>query len=396
MPRHRTKQPRFMRLNSSIVVIGFVLIYLSKIIWYDLRIYAARGTIGEVNTGLYFILWAACILPFICYFILKIPRSDFRRPIIIFYIVVVMLSTIVGLANANPIQEILGDLYKSAFIPAGVGLYSFCQRRNIDLKATLYVVISIYVVLRFTIYYSFVDTIRRLYYGVIYDSIFIGLLFSDLKSRSRFVTFVFQRKFRAILWILVILGQKRFVLGSMIAFLGLKFRAWVTVSLFLAASAILLAYGNDILEAVSTTRIGRNLSVAEILESEYRRYAEIQAGIQLWSSSLFSILFGHGFGASIEIYSPQDQYWVEVFSIHNSQTATLVRSGLAGLFLMFYLVSYAVRGLSVESCRLESAILLSILFSSLIIYTFMDEVLVGYFLAAIWDRSSAKRATLNL
>lgn len=375
-----------MRLSKGSIATAFMLVYLSKILWYDLRIYSARGALGQVDTGLFFIIWAVLLLPFVCYFLLKIPPREFKRPIFLYYFFYVICSVVTGILYQNSFKELFGDVYKSAFIPAGIGLYFFCRRLNKDFETTLFIILAAYIFVRFLLFFSLVSSISQLYYGVIYDSIFMGLLFSSARHETRYFSFVFQKKFRLILGVFVILGQKRFVLGALIAFLGLRFNAWITILIFAIFSFTFLIFAGDIFEALSTTRIGRNLALTEILESEYRRVAEIQTGFNAWTSNLSTVMFGRGYGTSIEVYSLQDQYWETIYSIHNSQIATLVRSGLIGLTLMLLILGYGIRGLTQGQRRLESAILLSVFFSSLLIYTFMDEILVGYFLAAIWDK----------
>ena len=372
-----------MLFRHRLFVIAFLFCYCSIALFYDFRVLSARRVMSGFSIESFFLFWAAILVPFISFLILKIPFDKRLNSFIIFYAVYVIWSLMIGVISQNEVASILGDFYKSLFIPAGLGLYNLTKNNTSKFYESAAKILILYATLRILTFLYLGTPINRIYYGTVYDVLMFGFIGIFLSERKRLdakkVLPNFFYSFYPL--VIVLLGQKKLVILSLIGFLPARLKArnlWLPVILI----GFLSLYWKDVLSFVSTTRLSAFLNYEEIFYGESRRIAEVKACLNAWQENISSFFLGHGFGSDIFVYSEKEAYSIEVHSIHNSTFATIFRSGIIGLFVILMFLTKLLSSIISDSGQKNvAATMLAALIACQFAYGFMDQVFVGYLFA---------------
>lgn len=373
-----------MRFKRKVFVLGFLWLYCIIVLFYDLRILEARQIISGFSISDFFAIWAPALLPFIVFFLTKLPFDRNLANFYVLYIAYVSISLMVGFFNSNSLVYLFGDLYKSLFILAGIGLFNYTRANPNYFYGLASKVILTYAIMRLAIFFYFGTSFSRLYYGTIYDTLLVGFSFVYLSSvQNNEKSGVLRRKVLEVLpLLLVLMGQKKLVIVSLLVLILARLRSASVIMIGLIMIAGFSYFAKDIVLILSETRLRAFLSYRDLIQEEAQRIEEIVTCFRYWTRDWFTILFGDGFGATVNVYSIKEGYNVDLHSIHNSLIVTAVRSGIPGLIVFLWISGKAFSSFLFESKnRPIAAILFAAFVASQFSYTFMDEVFVGYIFA---------------
>lgn len=360
----------------KIVVTIFLLIYCSKLAWYDLRVASARGYVSSFDISQVLVIWGLVLAPFIFYFLIKIPNKLYIKWYSMLYWIYIISSLIVGVLYNNNVIGLVGDFYKAFFIPAGIGLYFFSRPLRIYFHNMLFRMLTVFIWMRFILFVWVFSGVSRLYYGTVYDAVFFALALTKVKESVSFR----NRVFTCLTGLLVLLGQKRVLLVSIASVLILNLRSWKVFLGALMSVVLVIIFQDSIASLLAGSRFASLVSIQSLIESQIRRTAEIEAIVATFSSNYWSLLAGYGFGAELDFFDVRYGGYSSIHSIHNSPLATLFRSGLLGVLVTGTVVIAGMSTFVKKRNQEVGVVIFAILSASLFVYSFYDEVLVGYFL----------------
>jgi hypothetical protein len=282
--------------------------------------------------------------------------------------------------------DVVSDLYKSLFILAGLGLYNITKHNTVYFYGLVTKILLVFSILRLGVFIYFGTSFNQLYYGTVYDTLLIGFSLVYIASmKIRDTDSPFKRKLMgALAAALVLLGQKKLVLVSLLVYIISLFRnIWGVILGFIGIFVVSIFY-QEIILFLEGTRLRTLLNYNDLLYAEAQRVEEIQTSFAHWTRSWVSIIFGDGFGTNIKVYSYKEGYVIDLHSIHNTAIVTALRSGITGLLLLAVLAWQGLRTLLFNpEKRLVAAIIVAAFVASQFSYTFMDEVFVGYIFAQL-------------
>ncbi|MEH6714986.1 hypothetical protein [Parasphingorhabdus flavimaris] len=386
----------YQSLNRTLLY-AFLFVYLSYILFFDLRIFSSRLGIPTPELGFLLLIWGVLLAPFCLYFGLFIKMTRETGPLIVLFSIYVISGVALGVTNGNPIEDVSGDFLKSLFIPAGVGIYFLFKNDKNFVEKTLYFIGATFVFARTVLFIAAFGSFSSLYFGTKMDALLICL---GLKRFSEHRVARPKKKRAAFIDLIVIaaslIGQKRALLATLVVYLSHNNKRLL---LFVTLSVFVVILSMDSLDWRQVPFIGRFLSLTDIqfmLANQSMRLAEVTTAFSAWTSGIGAFLFGHGFGAEILVFTGRESYAEELHSLHNTPMAILYRSGMFGFCLIVYLLMVALKGVT-RGYGSDGAIILALFLTSFFIYSFIDEVFVGYFAAKILDscRSSKLRAGMR-
>lgn len=375
-----------MRFKNKLLVICFLWFYCTISLFYDFRILAARQIIGSFDISNFFSIWAVCVLPFVAFFLLKIPNDRRLIGFYSLYAIYILISLLVGLTEKNDVVYTLGDLYKSFFILAGIGLFNYTQADTYNFYSLAFKILFFFAVLRLSLFLYLGVPPSKLYYGTVYDTFMVGfgLIYSTKLNSKNNGPSIKRRLTTIIPILLVLIGQKKLVLISILTLLVGQMRKTSIVVIGLLTISGLTYFLNDLLIFLSETRLRSLLNYQDLIYAEAQRLEEVKTSYKHWTEDWFTIIFGHGFGAELNVYSFKEKHIAPLHSIHNTTIVTAVRSGIFGLLLLLWIGGKSFLAFfSNRHNRSLSALLLAALVAAQFSYTFVDEVFVGYIFADI-------------
>lgn len=385
--RTRRPLPKKLRFSKALVLGLFLCVYLSYILFFDLRILTARLGIPTPELSQLLVLWGGLLSPFIFYFLLSLRLTRKNYVLLMLICVYCAIGLILGIGYGNSTADVVGDFYKGLFIPAGMGLY-FAYRHHAEfVERSLYFAGSFFVLARTVGFVVTFGSFARLYYGTSMDALIVLLA---LKGFSRDFAGRSTTKLAKIRKVVVIaaalIGQKRSVALVFLVYLVHRHKRLLALVSVTAMTAF--AY-LDVVDWRSLGFIGRYLSVTDtrfIMESQSMRLNEVLSAFAAWTSGAAVFLVGHGFGAEILVYTGRGDYAEWLHSLHNTPMALAYRSGLLGLILVAYLVGVAIKEILTANNG-DGAIIFALFAASFFFFSFVDEVFVGYFAAKILEGS---------
>ena len=161
---------------------AFMAIYLSYIVFFDLRILSARLGIVTPDLGRLLMIWGAVLAPFCIYFCTFIKYRNAELLVLIFSSYVIV-SVATGVFNGNAIEDLSGDVLKSLFIPAGMGVYFLFRSENGFVEKVLYLIGSVFVCIRTALFIAAFGSISILYFGTKMDALMICLGLKRISER---------------------------------------------------------------------------------------------------------------------------------------------------------------------------------------------------------------------
>ncbi len=388
----RTRQPSQKRVHSgkAFVLFLFLCVYLSYILFFDLRILTARLGVATPELSQLLLIWGGGLAPFILYFLLSIRLTKSNYFLLGILSIYSATGLILGFVFENPFTDVVGDFYKSLFIPAGMGLYFAYRRYGDFVERSLYWIGAVFVLARTIGFIVTFGSLSRLYYGTSMDALIVLLA---LKGFSRDFAGKSTTKLAKARKIFVIaaalIGQKRSVALAFLIYLVHRHKRLLAVVSVVAITAFTYL---DLVDWRNLGFIGRYLSVTDtsfIVESQSMRVNEVLTAFAAWTSGAIAFLLGHGFGAEILVYTGRGDYAEWLHSLHNTPMAVAYRSGLLGMVLLAYLVRVAASDILVKN-RGDGAIIFALFAASFFFFSFIDEIFVGYYAAKILENSNSK------
>ena len=313
------KSKRPAPLGKRLILVAFLGIYLSYIVFFDLRIMTARLGIPTPELGLLLLVWGAALAPFILYFMVFLKVTKRNYLFLFLYFLYAAIGVLLGLYMQNPVSDLLGDFLKCLFIPAGAGIYFTFRNYGNYVERMLYKIGAAYVLIRTAGFIVAFQSLSRLYYGTSMDS--LVLLVSLKHFKVDFDERLSTKKSKITKLFVIaagLIGQKRSVALAVIIYLAHRQKRVLFAVSLVAVGAIMYL---DFVDWRQVGFIGRYLSVTDLdflKNNQSMRVAEVVTAYSAWTSGIGSFLFGHGFGAEILVTTGRGDYAELLHSLHNT------------------------------------------------------------------------------
>lgn len=405
---------QFRRTAQKVPVLYAVLmaIFLSRIVWYDLRTISAANSESN-DLVLYFIIWSVLLSPFLFMHLVKGVKLAGYYWLPNCILLLAAYSTITGLLLNNQFQFVIQDLFKFLFIPA-VFFATYKLPLNITSTAVLKMIakiILIYYCFRIVIFLLFNDS-GRVYYGTPQDVFAICVNLAILISGNKSIRPPFLVGKLSILSLLSVIGQKKTIaVGVVLVFTMTFFKSFVGGNLrtlgkfvFIIVSLIGVLAWLLITAQVDLKRF-TNMNIDNDLGEDSRRKIEVAVAMKTLDESRFGYLFGLGGGVTLNVPSIKQGQMVisTTHSMHNTVVTMMTRHGLFGLFVYFAVLIYglfwAFRNRSNENTDifiLANVTLFYKLFAflaSFVIYGVVDDALLAVLAGLILRYTRVESAT---
>jgi hypothetical protein len=390
---------RGVRTYAGGLALACLLIFASRVVWYDLRIILpeVRG-----NLRLLFAAYSVCLVPFVglAYFgaLRHVVMSKLMLLLHLVIIYGVVLAIVFGSIDHG---YFVTDIFKLMFVPTAFVL--FCARPPVRLERfleRLAQAILIYQVLRVGVFLTLAPGV--LYYGGVTDMFPLCYYLNCFMQRQR------KNELKGIAGVvsalaLIVLGQKRTLLVASVAVICYaSFRNRKSVSqrisvyLFFAGVIIAGSYLAKYIETLADFGFFTRVATTEFdtaLEGESSRQREVRdVFTTLEDSGAWAFVLGHGHGATFEREDP-DPLTGEVIlhSVHFTPAAMHLRYGILGW--VFYLslcvaVMFAKESVfppfaSSKDILIMKTYGLAAIMCSITMYGLVDDMIIGAFLAAM-------------
>lgn len=385
----------------SIYVYSLFVVFLSKLIWYDLRTIVPDQAVALLNAS--FLWYSIMLLPFVLFFLVKTLKVIIHSKIILMFFLINIYGMFVGIAYGNLNMFFVQDMYKFLFFPVGFSAAAYWYYYSPSFDRFFYIiywVMFVFALVRSALHYYLGGDIIFLY-GTVHDlfliSMSVGMLWKNPLSRIIGIITI----------LLVILGNKRtllvmFIMNLVVSFIfffrNVKLLVWLArIVMTLLAVILCVSY----ITKTEQTVFKRFLNTASTYESDVgedsKRLREVTTAYDLIQESApFSLLFGFGSGAYFLDPVPNEVTGVSVVhSIHFTPMAYLYRYGLVGFIFIIALYGSFVRIVlffSFSSDRVvDFSVKLTIISSfimSFMVYSFVDDVFLGFIYGLYFMKSN--------
>jgi len=378
-----------------------MIILMSRMVWYDLRIVAAQGSVS-FDITVAFTIWSIVLLPI---FLWYIGQALVQQKIDIFprmYLLLIVYSTVSGVILSNELNYVFAELVKYLIIPA---MYLSTRQMIINrgcnyVVHNTFVIVSIFLVIRFFLYWYLSGSLDRIRYGGVQEIFALCVLASYwLVDRDRKRSFLGAIVFFAIL-AMVVIGEKRtsIAMSGVVVVICLfsvifrnQYRKIFTLVYGLLAAVIIGVFSLwyfqiDILGSRAFT-----VTTAEMQNiEETRRALEIQYIYEDLSNNVWALLFGRGGGATFYLPFFYTKFIDDIIhSVHFTLGAMWFRHGIFGLFIYAFTFIYgmpiSIKILITQKSPAKIAAIAFVVvsyksisfFSSLTIFGGVDDALIG-------------------
>jgi len=377
-----------MKITARHILIFLLLVMLSRIAWYDLRvIYSRLGS--ENNVGLFFLIQASVAIPAFALALL-FPLKRFLNSWVFPVFAILILHTIItGVYFGNSTILIIQELFKYLLIPITFILTVSINKKykSMDIIRIAALIVVTMMVLRLFIF-TIISGGTIFIYGTPQD-LFPLCAFLAIAINSEF----FKRMTQSVFCFgIYALGEKRTVIVlavSCFIIFGIETLRqskrtlhFVMLTPFVIISIILLVqytsnYGEN--------RLG-NQNIQHELSENSRRIAEVITVREKFAEAPAMVLTGFGGGAVLSLSSDtRTKVFEDLHSLHNTPAALIFRHGIIGLGVYLYLVfagtGWLLRNLRSGRHHAMCATLLVYKFctviASFVIFGLIDDVLIG-------------------
>lgn len=394
----------------------FLIIFLSRIVWYDLRTITAALSESS-DLVLYFTIWSVFLLPFLSYYIIKGFRLEKYYWLPNGLLLLAFYSTVTGMLWDNSLNYILQDLYKFLFIPAVIyATYSLPGRISTSSILTFTAsTILFYYCIRIVIFLFF-NSAGRVYYGTPQDLFAVCVNLAILLSFRKNLPISKTIGKLGFMSVLSIIGQKKTIaIGLVFLFMMaiVKSVLRVNVRLLLLLSFFLVLTGGTVFWLTSTSSIDVNRYINADVQNELgedsSRRIEVAVALDALGDSELGYVVGLGGGVVFNVPRIYDGRLVvaTTHSMHNTIVTQLSRYGVFGglaygsilLIGLFWIIRNR------NSNNVERAMLVNVAISykvvafmaSFVIYGVMDDILLGLIAGLIlrfsqFDSQSQRRS----
>lgn len=381
----------FLTINLRVVVVVvFLTVFFSKLVWYDLRtIYPGQASsILSVS----FLWYSAVLLPFIFFLLLKELKVVIRSNIILMFFSLNVFGLIIGILQGNLNIFLLQDIYKFLFFPAGFAAAVYCYDfQTFDgILYKIYWVLVVFSVIRLIIHYYLSEDISFLY-GTVHDIFLISMSVAMIwKNPLRMMTAV------AVI-LSILLGNKRTLLAllvmnlvlSSVSFMGsLNTFLWLRRIIFLSLCTVIIGLYVYTGKSVVYKRVlNTTQTYGEDIGKDSKRHREVTVAFDLMQKGA-PLSFWLGFGSGAFFYDPVPNVRTGesiTHSIHFTPMAFFYRYGTVGLvfiavlyisfiriFFLFKFSNDKVVDYSVKATIIGSLVM------SFLVYSFQDDVFLGF------------------
>ena len=381
-----------------------IVVFLSRIAWYDLRtIDAYRG--AETNITIYFVAWTAILAPLLIWQALRNYKVALSFVFGLVFAGLISFTMVSGLLEGNSERFIMQEVVKYSFVPISFLIAATLSVRvkTLALIEFISLVCVAYYIIRLFLF-LILGSAGRLYYGTPQELFAIASAIAVFVSHTDARVQVMQTAKIGILVSLTFLGQKRtmalslvFVMLAMVADIFANFRVKNLSVVLFAGGLLVLGVTTLVLRSDIDLRRYEFQHIETSVGIDSLRVMEARLATAKLDEEPLRYLYGYGGGATLvfpAFLTGAGSGSAEVHSIHNTFVAMLYRHGLIGvavyLLCAFYGVLWCLR--NTQSPYYQNRVLaytaltykIITLLSSFVIFGLVDDFLIGIIAGLIY------------
>ena len=393
---------------------AIMVIFFSKISWYDIRtIYSRIGDHLSIAGGLKY--WAVALAPFLTLSALYVFRRSFFSAFPVVFILLCLHALITGVLLGNDLAVIVQEIFKYAYMVVAFMISERVLRTVRPFTAVKFMcdLVVFFVFARLAVFLWMAGTSITFVWGTPNEVLPMAVLTAFYLYGQTPVRSVLKQKWSFGALLLSLYGQKRTLalcaalavaMAVLNTFTRLKLGRLFIIVLVLAGigTSALLLLGPDSFKRYTNTDIEYETS------GESRRATEIELVINKFRAEPAMLLVGYGGGATLILPTdiPVQGGDAEIHSIHNTVSAMILRHGILGLFIYlvtaFYGIFWCLRLRSTDTPEtkiLKTTMLIYKVLAfvaSIFIYSVVDDMALAVMAAIIYKERRNEATNSNV
>lgn len=334
------------RLPLQGVLLAFLAIFASKIVWFDLRTLYNQLLFRE-NIFWFFLAYSVALAPFIVFYFFAGPKRLIKYDVVLVFLGVNIYGSILGIVLGNDPQLIAQDGFKLLFLPAGYLAYR-ATHQYVDLGrllAGLAWVVLAYQLIRLIFYASHIPT--TFLFGRVIDVFPLAYFLARYATANK--KFDLYSLLPALIsFMAVTAGQKRTVaVSSLVVIIFIMMGYWRVIRIrtiggvLIAVLVFVYWPGSAMWQSSVMRSIKRPHSLAEVaVERELVRVREVKDTLQrMREGGALAYLAGLGHGAQYRSWRHAVTKSDLHHTVHITAMAGWFRYGVLGLIFYAYLIT---------------------------------------------------------